>query len=213
MNVITVANSKGGVGKSTIAVNLAVCAVRDGMSVLLIDADTQGSSMLFRDERKADDLQVVQITKPIIHKDVDAYSNFDLIVIDAGGRDNALFRSAITSAEKGILLIPVLPSQYDIWATEDTFKTLSEIKVYLDIKAYVMFNQVIANTHISKDACTALQDLTEETDIDILESTLYHRVDYKNSVSDGLGVIEYKPHSKAAEEMSMLYKEIKELLK
>lgn len=210
--VITIANQKGGVGKSTIAGNLAVCGLKDRLKVLLIDADVQGSSMSFRAMRESDDLKAVSITQPTIHKDIESFSNFDLIIIDAGGRDNTLFRSAITAASKGILLIPVLPSQYDIWATEDTFSILKEARVYVDIKACAMFNQVIQNTKVSKEAKESLEELTVESDIKLLSTILYSRVDYKKSISQGLGVVEYQPKSKASEEMNKLYKEIMGML-
>lgn len=213
MRVISVVNQKGGVGKSTIACNLAVSAVNDGKRTLLIDADPQGSSISFRAIRQSDDIKAVSITQPTIHKDINDFNNFDLVIVDAGGRDNTLFRSAVTAASKGILLIPVLPSQYDIWATEDTFKTLMEARVYVDIQAYAVFNQTIQNTIISKEAKEALEELTIESDIKLLDTVLFSRVDYKKSISQGLGVIEYQPKGKAAEEMNNLYSEIKGILK
>lgn len=212
MKVISVANQKGGVGKSTIACNLAICALNDKKRVLLIDADPQGSSLAFRAMREADDLKAVSITQPTIHKDIGDFENFDIVIIDAGGRDNTLFRSAVTAAAKGILLIPVLPSQYDIWATEDTFNILKEARVYVDIPAYAVFNQTIQNTTVSKEAKDALEELTAESDIKLLESVLFSRVDYKKSISKGLGVIEYQSKSKAADEMNNLYFEIKGIL-
>jgi chromosome partitioning protein len=212
MKVISVANQKGGVGKSTIACNLAVSAIIDGKKTLLIDADPQGSSLSFRAIRTTDDLKAVSITQPTIHKDIGDFENFDLVIIDAGGRDNTLFRSAITAASKGILLIPVLPSQYDIWAAEDTFKILAEARVYVDIDAYSVFNQIIHNTIVSKEAKEALEELTSESSINICNSVLYSRIDYKKSISQGLGVIEYSPKSKAAEEICNLYSELKQIL-
>lgn len=212
MKVISIVNQKGGVGKSTIACNIAVNAVLDGKRTLLIDADPQGSSLSFRAIREADDLKAVSITQPTIHKDIGDFENFDLVIIDAGGRDNTLFRSAVTAASKGILLIPVLPSQYDIWATEDTFKILKEARVYVDIPAYAVFNQTIQNTTVSKDAKETLLELTAESDIKILETILFSRVDYKKSISQGLGVVEYQPKGKAAEEIHNLYNEIKGIL-
>lgn len=212
MKAISVANQKGGVGKSTIACNLAVCAVLDRKKTLLIDSDPQGSSMSFRAIRESDDLKAVSITQPTIHKDIGDFENFDLVIIDAGGRDNTLFRSAITAASKGILLIPVLPSQYDIWATEDTFNILKEARVYVDIPAYAAFNQTIQNTTVSKEAEEALKELTAESNIELLKTILYSRVDYKKSISKGLGVVEFEPKGKAAEEMNNLYREIKEIL-
>jgi len=212
MKVISVANQKGGVGKSTIACNLAVCAVKDGKKTMLIDADPQGSSLSFRAIRESDDLKAVSITQPTIHKDMGGFESFDLVIIDAGGRDNTLFRSAVTAASRGILLIPVLPSQYDIWAAEDTFKILKEARVFVEIPAYAVFNQTIQNTTISKEAKETLEELTAESDIKLLESVLFSRVDYKKSISQGLGVVEYQAKGKASEEMHSLYTEIKGIL-
>lgn len=212
MKVIVVGNQKGGVGKSTIACNLAINAIMDNKKTLLVDADIQGSSISFRAMRESDDLKAVSITQPTIHKDIGEFQNFDIVIIDAGGRDNTLFRSAVMAAARGILLIPVLPSQYDIWAAEDTFKILNEARIYADIKACAVFNQTIQNTNVSKDAKEALEDLTGESDIELLNTVLYSRVDYKQSISKGLGVCEYQPRSKAAIEMNNLYREIKLIL-
>jgi len=212
MKVISVVNQKGGVGKSTIACNLAVNAVLDGRKTLIIDADPQGSSLAFRAIREADDIKAVSITQPTIHKDIGDFENFDLVIIDAGGRDNTLFRSAISAAAKGMLLIPVLPSQYDIWAAEDTFNVLKELRVYLDIPAYAVFNQSMQNTTVSTEAKEALEELTAESNIILLNTALFSRVDYKKSISQGLGVSEFQPKSKAAEEMNNLYNEIKGIL-
>jgi len=212
MKVISIVNQKGGVGKSTIACNLAVISAFDGKRTLLIDADPQGSSLAFRTLRKQDDIKAVSITQPTIHRDIGDFEYFDLIIIDAGGRDNTLFRSAIVAASRGILMIPVLPSQYDIWATEDTIKILKEARVYADIQAYVLLNQVLQNTTISKEAKEALEQITSEENVHLLDTTLYSRVDYKKSIGNGQGVVEYQPKGKAAEEMNNLYMELKGIL-
>ncbi len=212
MKVLSIVNQKGGVGKSTIACNLAVHAALDKKKTLIIDGDPQGSSMAFRAIRDKDDIRAVSITQPTIHKDISEFGTFDLIIIDAGGRDNTLFRSAVTAASKGMLIIPILPSQYDIWAAEDTFKTLEEARVYVDIDTYAVFNQTIQNTTVAQEAREALGELTAESDIKILDTVLYSRVDYKKSIAQGLSVVEYQPKSKASEEIANLYSEIKEIL-
>lgn len=212
MKVITVANQKGGVGKSTIACNLAVNAVQDGKRTLIIDADVQGSSLSFRAIRETDDLHAVAITSPTIHKDIATFDNFDVVIVDAGGRDNTLFRSAVMAASNGILLIPVLPSQYDIWATEDTFKILQEARSFADISAYTLINQALPNTTVVRDAQEMLSELAAENGIVTLDTVLYARVDYKKSISQGQGVGEFQPKSKAADEAAALYQEIKSIL-
>jgi chromosome partitioning protein len=208
MKVITVGNVKGGVGKSTIACNLAVEATKAGKKVLLIDSDTQQSSIDFRATRAEKDLpefQAVSITKNTIHKDVGSFKDFDFIIIDAGGRDTAVFRSAVLASD--LFLIPVLPSQYDIWATAGTVETLEEAKPFKDVNACFVINQVIPNTNVVKEALQALKDFN----IPILNTRLHARVAFKQSISDGRGVTEYElsgKNGKASEEIMSLFQEV-----
>ena len=88
MKILSIVNQKGGVGKSTLAVNLAIAAIKDKKRTLLIDADTQGSSIAFRAIREQDDLQAIAITTPTIHKDIKKFKeSYDFVIIDAGGRN------------------------------------------------------------------------------------------------------------------------------
>jgi chromosome partitioning protein len=112
-----------------------------------------------------------------------------------------------------LVVIPLLPSQYDIWAARDSLEILKEARVYKPLAAVFLFNQVIMNTNIAKEASEALQEITTENDIKLLKSTFYSRVAYKQSISKGLGVSEYEPNGKAAQEVRQSYKEIMEVLK
>ena len=167
--------------------------------------------MTFRSVRESDNLKAVSIVQPTIHKDINEFSNFDLVIVDAGGRDSTLFRSAIIAAAGGALIIPILPSQYDIWATEDSFAVLKEARVFTEIKAFGLFNQVIQNTTVTKEAIETLQEITSENTVSLLTSRLFNRVDYKKSISEGKGVMEYAPRSKAAYEIRSLYDEVMQL--
>jgi len=212
MKIVAVANTKGGVGKSTIACNFAIEAAKEKKNILLVDSDVQGSSIGFRAMRDNDDIKALSIVTPTLHKDLPAMkSSFDLIIIDAGGRDGQVFRSALMASD--IVVIPLLPSQYDIWAARDSLEILKEARVYKTLTAVFLFNQVIQNTNIAKEASEALKEITNENDIKLLESTLYSRVAYKGSISRGLGVSEYEPNSKAALEVNQAYKEVMEELK
>ena len=213
MKVIVVANQKGGVGKSTISCNLAVCAAKDGKRTALVDADPQGSSIQFRALRQTDDILAVAMTKPTILQDIKHLSDFDIVVVDSGGRDNALFRSAVTSAIYGILLIPLLPSALDVWATEDTFKIIGEARsIGAQINACALFNQVKHGTTLVKQAKEALVDLTGDNEVQLLDCTLGDREAFKQAFMGGYGVIEYDPSSKAAEEMNAFYNTLTEIL-
>jgi chromosome partitioning protein len=208
-HIVVIGNEKGGTGKSTITANLAVQALRDNLTVLVIDADTQQSLVDFRTIRAEMDLpqfQAVSITKNTIHRDAKSFKGSDLILIDAGGRITATFRSAIMAADW--LFIPVLPSQYDIWSAQTTINILEEARAFKTIPAGFIMNQVISNTRISQEVLEELQEFK----LPILDTKLYSRVAYKQSIGEGMGVVEYEPNGKAASEVSTLWLEIKKLI-
>jgi chromosome partitioning protein len=202
--IITIGNSKGGVGKSTIACNLAVAASYENKRVLLVDADPQASSLNFRSIRETDDIKATAITTPTLHKDLKEFNSFDLIIIDSGGRDSVIFRSAILACDA--LIIPVLPSVYDIWATADTLKIVEEARVYNEnLAVRFLLNMVMPNTIMSRETLNALQ---ENEEIPLLKNKLGARADFKNALVSGQGVVEFNKKSKAAQELMACYQEI-----
>ena len=202
--IVTIGNSKGGVGKSTIACNLAVMAAKTGKNVLLVDADPQASSLNFRSIRESDDVKATAITTPTLHKDLKDFSNFDMILIDSGGRDTSIFRSAILAAD--LLVIPVLPSVYDIWAASDTIEIVKEAVLYNEkLVSRFLINMVLPNSIMGRDTQAALK---EHEEIPILKQTVGARQVFKNALSMGQGVVEFEPKSKAAQEIAACYQEI-----
>lgn len=206
--IITVGNVKGGCGKTTLATNLAVLSAINKKKTLLIDCDVQGSTMDWRNCRSDElaHIQSVAINKPTVHKDVKNFEGFENIFIDAGGRGNDTFRSSIMACD--LFLIPLTPSSYDIWASEDTLKMLNQARVYKDIKSMMIINQVILNTNLSKEVKPLLEDFSKEYGVNIAETTLGARQDFKKCVGEGKGVSEFSPHSKADTEIQNLFEEI-----
>ncbi len=207
--ILTVGNTKGGVGKTTIAVNLAVVAANDNKQrVLLIDTDPQGSSIAFRAEREKDDIKAISLVSDKLHKDIGSFTeSFDFVIIDAGGRDNAIFRSAVAACD--IFLLPVLPSQFDVWAAEDAIQVFKDIQPFNHMKGRMLLNMVRPNTKVSVEAEEALKEYS--ADLPLLNVWLHNRVAYKVSISEGQGVIEAEAKGKAALEIVELYRELKSI--
>lgn len=210
MKVVTVGNTKGGAGKTNTAVNLAIAAAKRGMRVLIVDADVQASALSFRALREDSLIQAIAITTPTLHKDIPAYSeSFDLVLIDVGGRDSTVFRSAIATSD--LLVIPVLPSVYDIWAAQDTMELLREARSFnIETPARIFLNQVVSNTIMGREASEALEDFT--VDAPLLSSNIHHRQVFKNAAAKGQGVVELEPRGKAAQEIEALLTEILKLV-
>src|SRR5215470_6701362 len=156
--IVSVLNQKGGVGKTTIAVNLAACFSRAGRRTLLVDADPQGSALAWSGVRQADPLfVVVGMAKPTLHRELPALKrSYDVVVIDGAPRVNELSRSAILASD--LVLIPVQPSPYDVWAAGDTVQLISEAAVYKGgLRSAFVINRMIAKTAIGRDVVTALE--------------------------------------------------------
>lgn len=211
MKIISVCTTKGGVGKSSIATNLAAAGAAKGQRVLLIDCDIQKSSMCWRNMRQNDDIVATAITTPTVHKDIGKFEGFDLAIIDCGGETvSPVLPSAMNAAAKnGLLIIPVLPSVYDVWATEDTLQILRQVRSVQDIDTRFLINQEMPKRLMSQEVVEALDEYKDE--VPTLTSRLVFREAYKKSIKDGKGVIEYTD-PKAKAEMTALFDEIMGIL-
>ena len=142
--IIGVLNQKGGVGKTTISVNLAHAFTLMGHRVLLVDADPQGSALSWSAVRVEEPLfPVVGMPKPTLHKDLPSVArDYDYVVIDGAPRVNELGRAAIMASD--LVVIPVQPSPYDVWATQDIVKLIKEAQQFKEsLKAVFVINRKI----------------------------------------------------------------------
>lgn len=208
--IFGVLNQKGGVGKTTISVNMAACLARAGARVLLIDADPQGSSLDWAAARQREPLfTVVGFPRPSIHKEIGQLGKgFDHIVIDGPPRVTDLARSAIMAAD--VVLIPVQPSPYDIWAAEEVVKLIDEARIYKEtLKSAFVVNRKITNTAIGRDVREALAAYP----VHVLESTVTQRVVFAEAAAQGQAVFEIEAYGPAAAEIEAVAAELMEYAK
>lgn len=228
MKVISIVNTKGGTGKSTIAINVAVALANLNKKVLLIDTDGQQQSSLSfcqirlaqTENEKLPIVSAVSLPDKNIHKTLDNYSSFDFVIIDAGAGDNGIVRSAILCSNKGILLIPVQPSVPDLWGTEDTLKILADARQMLEgyEKNYLIFNRVPTNIRINftKAAFEKLKEIEIQYEVKSMQNTLSERTAFKEAIPFGKNVQEYcvgrKKDDKAIIELQNVVSEILNIL-
>jgi chromosome partitioning protein len=203
--IIGILNQKGGVGKTTLAVNLAAALQRQGGRVLLIDADPQGSALDWAAAREESPLfAVVGLPRATVHKEIAVIGEgYDHIVIDGPPRVTDLARSAIMASD--LVLIPVQPSPYDIWAADEVVKLIAEARVYKEnIKSVFVVNRKIANTAIGRDVGEALAAYP----VPVLKASVTQRVVFAEAVAQGKSIFEIDQEGLAAKEVQAVLDEL-----
>ena len=206
--IISILNQKGGVGKTTLAVHIATALAQRGLKVLLVDADPQSSSLDWSASREGEPLfPVIGLPKPSLHRDMPALAaDYEAVVIDGPPRVNELARSAIMASN--IVLVPVQPSPYDVWAAEEIITLLKEASVFKEkLKSAFVINRKIANTAIGRDVAEALSAYP----LPVLKSQVCQRVGFAESAARGQTVLELEPQGLASKEILALVAEILEM--
>lgn len=209
--IVTFGSEKGGVGKSTLAVNMAVLRARAGASVLLVDADRQQSATFWAGLRQEaghlPSIAVMQLTGDIRQQAVKLSKQYDAILLDVPGRDAVEMRAAIMVSD--VLVIPTRASQFDAWALETmqdliTAPTMTNSK----LRPLVVVNAVSTNPLV-KEAAELEALLGGLSHLGMTHAIIRDRIAWRRAAGEGLAVVELKPQdAKATAEAEALYLEV-----
>lgn len=206
---IAVVNTKGGVGKTTIATHLAALFA-DLAPTLLIDGDPQASAASWAAWRREANRDPSPVTTCLVGKAVfdegkNLAKSFAHTVVDAGGRDSAGLRGALLLAERAI--VPVGASNLDAAAMTDLLEIVELAKDFnavLDVRVLLM--RIDPRT---KDTGEMIEYLRENK-LQILDARICERVAYRRAIGEGATVAEIGKDPQAVAEMAALFKEIQQ---
>jgi chromosome partitioning protein len=197
MRTVAIISQKGGSGKTTIAVHLAVCSERHGKATAILDMDPQGSASVWRARRQANTPDVVSATPaqlPSLLKQ-GREAGAQLVVIDTAPHTATIAATVAQFAD--LVLIPCRPSTFDLAAIDSTLRIVQ----LSSAKAAVVLNSTPVRGTLAQEARQSIQDRVTVSPV-----VLHQRIAYAHAVIDGRSVQEYEAAGRAAQEIERLYR-------
>ncbi len=214
MKILAISNLKGGVGKSTIAQNIAAQFAQNGVKVCIADTDTEQKTSTKWATLRDSSL----VTIPVFTINPDKVSQeilglkqkYELVIVDGTPALTELTTRIIILSD--LVVVPILPGGGDIWALENFLERYQEAKITKEsyggkVNIAVVVNRYSDRTTLDREVVNAIQDF----DVTILETKLANRVSYREATIQGISVHETKDE-KAKQEIEALTKEIQKLM-
>ena len=201
--IVSVLNTKGGVGKTTLAINLAIYRVLMQRRVLIVNGDRQPTLTQAIAQRAAggfqppvDDAHIFD--GPDLHAHIQTHrGSYDDIVIDAGGRDNSALRAALMLSD--VIVVPFQPRSFDVWGVSDMSEISQEaLAIRPAVRVLAVLNAADPAGTDNDDAAAAIADLPTLT---YLNTPIVRRKAIAEAAASGRSVIEVRGDDKARGEM------------
>lgn len=210
--IIALAGQKGGAGKTTTSICIASEWHRRGKSVLLVDADPQGSARTWASVAAEQDRSIPTVVamgaglhqREQLPRLAQAY---DITIIDCPPRHGEIQRAALMVSDMAVL--PCGPSALDAWALTETIDIVQQAQIIRpNLKAAVLITRKVARTALGQNA----REVVSQCGFEVLGAELGYRVAYQEAPAAGIGVVEYDPRGAAAAEIQALIDEIEQQL-
>lgn len=198
MRVVSFVTQKGGSGKSTLAASLAVAAQQAGERVFLLDTDPQGTLSKWIERRENEEPGFDRVLSSVALEKALATlgsAGFTLVVIDTAGADTTTTAAAIRSSD--FCLVPSRPTPADLEATQPTLEAIQATRRKF---AFVLSQTPTARSARLTEAMNALRILGI-----LAEPPIALRNDHQDAMGTGLGVTEFHPDGRAADEIRQLW--------
>ena len=194
--ILTIGNLKGGVGKSTLACNVAAVLAQAGTDVLLVDGDRQGSSADFiqaRAEAGAGAIPCVRALGREVATQARALaSKVYHVIIDAGGQDNQSLRAGLAISDR--VLVPVVPRSFETWALDGMVNLLEEATLANPaLEAFSVLNMAPPRGQDSQATAVIVRE--DYPQLRLLETKIVHRKVFSDAAGQGLSVLEAQPRN------------------
>lgn len=202
--IISLTNQKGGVGKTTIAINMASYIASKDRRVLVVDADPQGRIMQWQSISAHNTFDLIHHPLDTLHTDINELSEgYEHIIIDAPPSNSDITLSALLISN--LAIVPIEPSPLSIWASTEIVSLIEHAKKYNgQLEGRLLISRRVVGTVIGRGVREAL----ESYGLALTQTEICQRSDFVKSLIQGLSVLRYAPSSEAAKEIRSLCDEI-----